>query len=156
MGSQKTIGIFAAIIAISFFIPWASIPFGGEISPYKIFSQAAQNPKSFGDAPIGVWLFLASFILAAVVAALAFTKGCGKGLAIITGLLPLGLIAFSVVRMANDVNKAGLPLPSMNSFGDAVEVLSEILSFGIYGYVIGAVLLTIAAFSNKPAPESAT
>ncbi|UYV37545.1 hypothetical protein N4R57_21925 [Rhodobacteraceae bacterium D3-12] len=151
MGSQKTIGIFATIVAITFFIPWLSIPFGGEISPFKIFSEAAKNPKSMGDAPIGVWLFLASFILAAVVAALAFTKGCGKGLAIIAGLLPLGLIAFSIIRVTNDASRAGLPLPSMNDFGDVVDVLSEVLSFGVYGYVIGAVLLTIGAVSKTPA-----
>lgn len=154
MGSQKTIGVFAAIVAITFFIPWASIPFGGDISPFKIFSEAAKKPARMADAPLGVWLFLVSFILAAVVAGLAFSKGCGKGMAIAAGLLPLGIIAYTVIRTMSDVSNAGLPLPNMNNFGDVVEVLGEILGIGAYGYVLGALLLTVSAFSFKPAQDT--
>lgn len=153
MGSQKIIGICAAIVAASFFIPWATIPFGGSISPFAVLKQAGGD---LGKAPFGIWLFLASFVLAGVVAALAFTKGCGRNLAIASGLLPLGLIAYTLVRTIISAGEAGLPLPNVRDASDVFEVLTEILGFGFYGYVVGAIALTIAALKYKPEQPAST
>ncbi|MDU8927918.1 hypothetical protein RXV86_11035 [Alisedimentitalea sp. MJ-SS2] len=144
MRMQPVIGLSGAVVAASFFLTWLSIPFGETISPYRLVSEAGGD---LANAPTEIYLFLGSFALAALVALLAFTNGCSRFLALAAGLLPLGLIAYLLMSGANELSGAGLPMPSSGDISAALDVLKEFVEVGLYGYVGGAVVLTLAAIA---------
>ena len=144
MRMQPVIGLSAGVIAASFFLTWLSIPFGEAIAPYRLITETGGD---LGNAPKEVFVFLGSFALAALVAILAFTSGCSRFLALAAGLLPLGLIAYLLVSGANEASGMGLPMPSGGDIGAAFDLLKQFVEIGLYCYVGGAVVLTIAAIA---------
>lgn len=136
-------GILAAVIAVSFFLPWINTPFGQSVSLFDAVSQA--KPRDLSNTPIGGYVFILSFVLAAITAVRGFMQRCGKALALVTGLLPLGLLAYVAFRASSELKRSGLPLPKNADFDQIMKIAGELLGMGAYAYVLGAIALTVAA-----------
>lgn len=133
-----------AVTAISFLLPWINTGFGG-IAPSNIFEMGPDLMS------LGTYVFLGSFLLAAITCALHVAgKGDAK-LAIATGALPFMLLVIAFLKTDSLITEA---LGSNFDWGNAAQ-LFRVFGIGVPAYFLGALVTLVTGFIALQAEEDA-
>ncbi|MCE6958317.1 hypothetical protein LAZ40_04505 [Cereibacter sphaeroides] len=150
--------LLAAAIALSFFLPWIYLPFGGPLVPSELMRNVTDDMVR--EMPPVIVLFLFSFVLAGGLALSSLWGWCPKVAVFLTGALPLGLVTYAVLGGLRGlgldpemIRRSNIPAPSGEELHQIYLLLKEILGMGLVLYVGGALLLVLVALvvPGKPA-----
>jgi hypothetical protein len=94
------------------------------------------------DAPPATLVFIASFVLAAVFALLALIGWETKTLAFLTGMAPVGLVAWVLISASSRVGFSNLPILS-DDLSQGLGDVAEAIGAGAWAWIGGAVLLVL-------------
>lgn len=144
MQSRLLAFLSAAAIIGSLFLSWVSSALGDSLVPWQSVQSMGEDRirTLLDDAPPEVLVFLASFALAAVFLLMTLIGRESKILAILTGALPVGLVAWGVWSASTQIEFAGLPVSS----GDLRDLLAQalrVLGPGAWAWIGGGVLLLL-------------
>ena len=144
--NTKIIAAGTAAMAISFFLPWINIWVGG-IAPSNMLKAGADAMT------LGTLIFIASFVLAAVVCVMSVTGKENPKLAVAAGALPFAMAAWAILKSTAAVNSSGYggSIP----WGDLGQ-LFQIVAIGLPIYAIGAAATLVGGFRelNAAAPTT--
>jgi predicted DNA repair protein MutK len=135
----------AAAMLLSLFLPWITTPFGQSIVPWEAFNKLdeASARRLFENAPPAVYLFLGSFAMAAIFLVMSLLNVAQKTFAVLTGLIPVGLVGWAATSAASQFSRSGLPMPQGKDLSEVLSKASEILGVGAWAWIGGAVLLLV-------------
>ena len=138
--------ICGAATALSYILPWASAPGIGRVTPRESLMPLIEpvSLATLQSAPPMVLVFLASFVLAALVAVLGLVGLGIRLLTLITGLIPFGLIAWLYFNAADTLAAYGLPPLTTNDVSALVDGIRQVAGFGFYLWIGGAAGLLLA------------
>ena len=145
--------VFAAIILASFFMPWVSFPPNDSMSPaWAVWNMTQFDRMLLGNIPVaGKAFFLGcalSFIMAGVLLVVGLRGSAPRLLALATGALPVGLVAWAIVSIAMvESPDGGSPL------GNQIirDVIYQMLGFGAVAWLFAAGGLLGLAIVNPAA-----
>lgn len=145
----------AGLMLGSIVLPWFAVPFGDDFVPYDALGQlnSDQINQLLSDMPPEVMAFLGSFVMAAVMLILGFMGSTPKIVAIITGALPVGLVAWAIFSGANEVSAAGFDIPSDNIM-EFLKQISEFIGVGAWIWIGSGVTLLVLGLLD-PGPRRA-
>jgi hypothetical protein len=139
----------AAAIVGSLFLPWFDSPFGGRIVPVELLQEI--DFSTMPDVPPLVLAFLATFPLAALLFFLGISNGSTRLLALVTGLIPFGLLAYGVVQAGNEMSNLGGFQPRGEDIAQVFDELLPLIGAGAMLYLGSAFLLVIAGLTGSSA-----
>lgn len=138
--ATKAVIAGSGAMALSFFLPWINVWIGA-IAPMKILEAGFQNMT------MGVLIFIGSFVLAAAVGFRSFAGKEDTKLTLLAGALPFMIAIWTLIKISSAA-PSGLPI---RSFGH----LTEIASYGILVYFVGAVVTLVAGWMKLEAEANA-
>ncbi len=137
--------LLAAAIVVSLFMPWIKAPIGASLVPWDVLTR--MDNAAFQQAPPLILGFIVSFALAALLVVLCLTGSEHKLIALATGSLPLGLLAFVVFQATEELTRLGMPQPQTGDIGQLLEQVVQVFGPGAFTYFSSAaVLLLISLF----------
>jgi hypothetical protein len=139
MAFRNLVLLLAAGIVISLFMPWLNAPVGPSMVPWDVLSQ--MDTTNLNEAPPLLLAFIASFALAALLLVLCLTNSEHKLMAVVTGALPLGLLAFVLFQASEELTNLGLPQPQTSDLAQLAEQMMQVFGFGAFIYFGCAALL---------------
>ena len=134
----------AAAMLASPFLAWLTPPVGEGMVPWHAI-RAMNTDQLQGivqHAPPAAILFIASFLLAAVFVLMTLIGRETKTLAFLTGVAPLGLVAWVLISAYSRAGSANLPIPSHNLSG-GLGAVTDVLGPGVWAWFGSAVLLLL-------------
>lgn len=143
MRYPKVITLLCLLLAVSYVLPWASGPFGNDLSPYSIMSDFGL--RRLADAPLEVGIFIGTFALAALTGLLSLLWSAPRLLVILTGALPFAIVARIVLHTRDEFQKIGVPMPDWRDLGRALGRIDIADSPGLALYFGAAGLLLLLA-----------
>ncbi|MCB1337192.1 MAG: hypothetical protein KDK10_06975 [Maritimibacter sp.] len=143
---KTLVTLFAAAMAVSWFLPWFSGPLAEGSTPSvmgpDLYKLVTSDGFKMSDIPTEVLLFVASFAFAALFGLLALMGLASRLGALITGALPVAAVAVSLMRGASYAADLGLPIDFLEVSGNdlraTVKLVSEFLAVGAWLYLAGA------------------
>lgn len=137
---SRPLALVAALgILASLFLPWLSSPFGENVVPWSVLremDQARAQELLAGARPETI-AFGCSFVLAAIFAAFALIGRESRLLALLTGAIPVALVAWALLSLIGQADATGLSFS-----GSAIpEMTHRMLGAGAWAWVLGASLL---------------
>lgn len=134
----------AAAMLASPFLAWFSPPLGESLVPWTMVRAmtADQIQTLARNATPAVIAFLASFLLAAVFVLLALIGRESRTMAFLTGLAPVGLVAWALIVASGRVYFSHLPI-SAEKLPEGLVGTTEVLGPGAWAWIGGAVLLLL-------------
>lgn len=143
---RTLVTLFAAAMAISWFLPWFSGPLADGSTPSGmgpgLYDQVTAEGFKLSDIPTEVLLFVASFAFAALFGVMALAGLTSRLGALVTGALPVAAAVVSVMHGMNYAADFGLPIDplelSANDLRATAKLLSEFLAVGSWVYLAGA------------------
>jgi len=141
MRLNPLIAIVSGAVALSYFLPWFRSLFGGSFVLHSTFPRPALDNAA--NMPGEVAVFLASFILAAVVLVTALMGKAPRILVIGAGLVPAGLVIKFMLEAQSGAGDLGLPIPSIRNVADFAEMVSDFVDIGPFLYFGGAAILLL-------------
>lgn len=132
--------LFSLGILGSAFLPWIDMPLIMEASLYDLVEQVGLEQirsELSAETPVIVWLFVASFALAALTA-LVSLAAFSQALVFFTGALPVGVAVWTIMDTRRNLEAALGEVPFSTSD------LTEIMGLGVWAYLAcGALLLLL-------------
>lgn len=149
MQNKLLVAVFSAMILLSGFLSFAVLPpLGSAQSPYgRILAEpglVSLDPAVFLALPLLAQLFIAGFGLALIAFLAALMGWAPRLLALLTGLLPLGVLLYAWFEGRDLVERLGVTLPS-GPFSETMPQLSILAGWGFWIWLAGALLLTLIA-----------
>lgn len=148
---MRALALIAALAMVAgFFLPW----FNGDTTglrfvPWDLVKQlepSVETAQRFvTESPPQLVAFLATFLVAAVFALLSLLGAPSRLLAFLAGGGVAGLLGFAVVKMKDQIQALGLPLPSTETMSDFAARAPEVFGIGAFAWAGGGVLLLLAA-----------
>jgi hypothetical protein len=134
----------AAAMLASPFLTWLVLPTGESLVPWNAIGtlNSDQLQGLVRDAPPATLVFIASFVLAAVFALLALIGWETKTLAFLTGMAPVGLVAWVLISASSRVGFSNLPILS-DDLSQGLGDVAEAIGAGAWAWIGGAVLLVL-------------
>jgi hypothetical protein len=144
-----------AMLASAFF-PWITTALGDVLVPWDLVSTLSRDQAEalIRSAPPEALAVLASFVLAALFALAALIGLERRGLALLTGLVALGVVGWTFYQAREAMVAAGLPAGAQEML-DFASTSYQGLGAGALAWLGGAaVLLLLGLFDpgNRPAP----
>lgn len=144
-----------AMLASAFF-PWITTALGDVLVPWDLVSTLSRDQAEalIRSAPPEALAVLASFVLAALFALAALIGLERRGLALLTGLVVLGVVGWTFYQAREAMVAAGLPAGAQEML-DFASTSYQGLGAGALAWLGGAaVLLLLGLFDpgNRPAP----
>jgi hypothetical protein len=148
---MRFIAIFAALAMVAgLFLPWLNPETAGlRLVPWDIVKglepdlETAQRFAS--ESPPELLVYLATFALAGLFAALAMLGLPSRLLAFLAGGGAVGIVAYAYLRLKDQALALGLPLPSADNLSEFAKSAPEVFGTGAFAWAGGAVLLLLAA-----------
>ncbi|MBE2278075.1 MAG: hypothetical protein IAE87_17465 [Rhodobacteraceae bacterium] len=139
----------AAAMVVSLFLPWlgTTLP-GARFVPWDLIRNL--NPdldtaqRFVVESPGELVIFLATFVLAALFVVLSLIGLASRLLAVLTGGLAVGIVAYGYVRLRDGAIDLGLPLPVNGTAEDLLRLSTDILGMGAWAWIGGAAVLLVA------------
>ena len=132
--ASKPVLICAFGILAAFFMPWVQL-LGAGLSGYNL-----GNLGSYGNYAWAIPILAGATIL------LSFSGVNNRGIGALTGIVPLGGLAYALVQLINESGAEG-------GFEPALKMAQQVFSIGIYVTLIFSVAIIIAA--GRPATATA-
>ncbi|MFN4193454.1 MAG: hypothetical protein ACK4FR_10970 [Tabrizicola sp.] len=129
----------ALAIVASLFLPWNMVPFGEGVAPWSILRDmdAARAQEILSGARFETIALYCSFVLGASFVLLALFGHESRLLAMLTGLVPVALVAWALMSLAGQTGATGLP-----ASGWALpETGTTTMGVGFWAWAAGASLL---------------
>ncbi|MES2915339.1 MAG: hypothetical protein V4753_09500 [Pseudomonadota bacterium] len=128
--------IAAAAILASLFLPWFSSPFGENVVPWTVLRDLdpASAQAILKDARPEAIAYGCSFVLAALFVLFALMGRESRLLALLTGLVPVSLVAWALVSLMVRTDAAALSF----SGAEVSELAARVLGAGAWTWVLGA------------------
>ena len=132
--------VLGAAMAGSYFLPWIVTPLAA-LSPRDGFG--ALDWSQIANAPPAMLAFLASFALPALLALISLIGWTPRLLTLLSGLLPVGLVAWLWFGARDRIAALGLPAPKGGDLAGLWGQLQDIAGLGLYVYAGAALLLLV-------------
>ncbi len=131
--------IAAAAILASLFLPWFSSPFGANVVPWTVLRglDAGSAQAILRDARAEAIAYGCSFVLAALFVGFALIGRESRLLALLTGLVPVALVAWALVSL---VTRADAEILSFSG-AEVSELAARVLGAGAWTWILGASVL---------------
>ncbi|MFN3576595.1 MAG: hypothetical protein ACK4TJ_06420 [Tabrizicola sp.] len=131
--------VAALAILASLFLPWLSSPFGENVVPWSVLREmdTARAHDILAGARPETIAYGCSFVLAALFVFFALIGRETRLLALLTGALPVGLVAWALVPLIGQTDARGLSF----SGSSVPETTQRMVGAGAWAWVIGASLL---------------
>jgi len=142
--NTKIIVAGTAATAVSFFLPWINTGFGG-IAPSNIFDMGPDLMT------LGTYVFLGSFLLAAITCVVYATGNGNAKLAVATGVLPFAILVIAILKTESLITEALGSNFNWSDFGQ----LFQVLGIGVVAYFVGSLVTVITGFIAFHAEEDA-
>lgn len=128
--------IAAAAILASLFLPWFSSPFGENVVPWTVLRDldAVSAQAILMDARPEAIAYGCSFVMAALFVLFALMGRESRLLALLTGLVPVSLVAWALVSL---VMRAETEILSFSG-AEVSELAARVLGSGAWTWVLGA------------------
>jgi hypothetical protein len=139
----------AAAMLASLFLPWLAGPLGKETVPWNALKSldGTQLGDIASNLPPEGMAFVASFVLAAILLLLGLMGSTPRLISLITGAIPVGLVAWGLYSVSQQGSAAGLPI-SGGSLSDMLQEMSNLLGPGAWAWLGGGtMLLALGLFS---------
>ncbi len=153
---MRAIAILAALAMVAgLFLPWLNPQTSGlRLVPWDIvkgLEPTAENARIFvRDSPPELLAFLSTFVLAGLFALLAILGAPSRVLALLAGGGAVGIVAYGVLRMKDQVQALGIPVPSMDALPDFLRDAPQVFGMGAFAWAGGAVLLLLMGLAGFP------
>ncbi|MFN3280472.1 MAG: hypothetical protein ACK40I_02220 [Tabrizicola sp.] len=131
--------VAALAILASLFLPWLSSPFGENVVPWTVLREmdAARAHDILAGARPETIAYGCSFVLAALFVIFALIGRESRLLALLTGALPVALVAWALLSLIGRAEATGLSFS-----GSAIpETTQRMLGAGAWAWALGASLL---------------
>lgn len=152
---MRAIAILAAIAMVAgLFLPWLNPQIAGaRLVPWDIVKELDPNAETLRklatDAP-ELLAFLATFALAGLFLALAILGAPSRLLAFLAGGGAVGMVAYGLLKLRDQIGALGLPVPTADNIGDLLPRLPDYLGAGAMAWGGGAVILLLTALIGFP------
>lgn len=146
---MRLIALLAALAMVAgLFLPWLNPETSGlRLVPWDVvraLDPTMDTAQRFlQDSPPELLAFLATFVLAALFALLASLGLPSRPLALLAGGGAVGLIVYGAVRMRDQLQALGLPVPSLDKLPDFLRSAPEVFGMGALAWAGGALLLLL-------------
>lgn len=153
---MRAIAILAALAMVAgLFLPWLNPETAGaRLLPWDILKGLEPTVETAQDfvknSPPELLGFLSTFVLAGLFALLAMLGAPSRLLALLAGGGAVGVVAYAVLRMKDQIQALGLPVPSMDSLPDFVQTAPEVFGMGAFAWAGGALLLFLLGLVGFP------
>ncbi len=148
---MRALAILAAIAMVAgLFLPWLAPEASGlRLVPWDLvrnLDPTVETAQKFiADSPVELLAFLATFVLAALFGLLAILGAPSRLLAFLAGGGAVGLVGYGVLRMKDQAQAMGIPLPTSENLAEVLRAAPDIFGLGAFAWAGGAVLLLLAA-----------
>ncbi len=148
---MRAIAILAAIAMVAgLFLPWLNPQTAGlRLVPWDIvkgLEPDVDTARRFvSDSPPELLVFLATFVLAGLFAALAIVGAPSRLLAFLAGGGAVGITAYAALQLKDQAQALGLPVPSPDNLAEFARSAPDFFGMGALAWAGGAVLLLLTA-----------
>ena len=148
MAFKPLVLLLAAAMVASLFFPWVATPAGNTMVPWEFIRQIKpdQALDVLKQSPPEVWALAASFVLAALLVVMCLIGIEGKFFAMLTGIVPLGLVGYGFYKGANAANELGVPRLNLSDWQGILDQISRTFGPGLYAWLGGAAVLFVISF----------
>jgi len=145
MAFRILILICAIAMVASLFLPWLHGPAGNFLVPWDFLKQLDpdQGWRLLQQSPPEIWVAAGSFALAALLALACLLGIEGKLLALLTGVVPPGMVVYGSLQGANRLNDLGLPQLRITDWRALLEQVQQSFGPGLYAWLGGACVILI-------------
>lgn len=153
---MRAIAILAALAMVAgLFLPWLNTEASGlRLVPWDIIKgldPSLDTAMKFAQqSPPELLAFLATFVLAGLFALLAILGAPSRVLALLAGGGAVGIVAYGVLRMKDQITALGIPVPSTDALPDFFRTAPEVFGMGAFAWAGGAVLLLLTGLAGFP------
>jgi hypothetical protein len=153
---MRAIAIIAALAMVAgLFLPWLNTETSGlRLVPWDIvkgLDPTLDTAMKFAQqSPPELLAYLATFVLAALFALLAILGAPSRVLALLAGGGAVGIVAYGVLRMKDQIAALGIPVPSMDALPDFLRSAPEVFGMGAFAWAGGGVLLLLTGLAGFP------
>lgn len=148
---MRLVALLAALAMVAgLFLPWLNPATSGlRLVPWDIVKGLDPTMDSLGrfvqESPAPLLVYLSTFVLAGLFALLAAVGAPSRLLALLAGGGAVGVLAWGTLRMRDQAQAMGIPLPSADALGDYLRQAPQVFGPGAMAWAGGAVLLLLAA-----------
>lgn len=132
--------VFGAILAGSYFLPWLNIP--GGFTPNSIPVEPTRD--FLRSSPPLLLVFLATFVLGALVALLSLFGARVRMLTLLAAVLPFGVAGYALWNISDTLVAYGMPPIDSTSLSQIFDAFQAVAGTGAYAWFGGAVGLFLA------------
>lgn len=148
---MRALAILAAVaMVVGLFLPWLNPETSGvRLVPWDLLKSLEPNletaRKFATESPPELLVFLSTFALAALFGILALLGAPSRLLAFLAGGGAVGIVGYGALRMKDQVQALGIPVPSMDNLAEFAKSAPEVFGMGAFAWAGGAVLLLLTA-----------
>jgi uncharacterized membrane protein len=134
----------AAAMLASPFLTWLVLPSGEGLGPWHAIRglNGDQLQDLVRTAPPAMIAFIGSFVLAAVFVLMALIGRETRTLAFLTGLVPVGLVAWVLISASNRVGFSNLHILT-DGLSQGLAAATDVVGPGPWAWIGSAVLLLL-------------